>query len=210
MNAPQSQKSDSAEPTRRCALTRASLPTSRLIRFVVAPDRNIVPDVAAKLPGRGLWLRAERDIVDKACSANLFAKASGENVVQPSGLSDRLEELLAARCLDLIGLARRAGQAVAGYEKARRALGDSPTTRGDGAVLVLASDGPPDECRKISAFAPGALVVRTFDGAELGAVFGRDRVVYAVVSRGPFADRIGGEVRRLQGFRLGPEAGKLN
>ncbi len=210
MNAPRSHKADRAEPMRRCAMTRASLPTSRLVRFVVAPDRNVVPDIAAKLPGRGLWLRAERDIVDKACSANLFAKASGENVVQPSGLSDRLEGLLAARCLDLVGLARRAGQAVAGYEKIRRALSETSGTRGDGAVLVLASDGSTDECRKIMAFAPGALVVRAFDGAELGAVFGRDRVVYVVVSRGPFADRIGGEVRRLQGFRSGPEAGKLN
>ena len=122
MPARQNRHMGQAAPIRRCIVTRTSLPTSRLVRFVVAPDRTIVPDVAEKLPGRGLWLRAERDIIDQACSVDLFAQATGGEVLQPSDLSDRLEKLLAARCFDLIGLARRAGQAVSGYEKVRGAV----------------------------------------------------------------------------------------
>ena len=59
---------------RRCIVTRESLPEPRLIRFVLAPDGRVVPDLARKLPGRGLWLSARRDIVDRACAGNLFAK----------------------------------------------------------------------------------------------------------------------------------------
>jgi uncharacterized protein len=207
----QDRHTDRAEPTRRCIATRASLPISRLVRFVVAPDATVVPDIAEKLPGRGLWLRAERDIIDKACSSDLFSRACGENVVRPNDLSDRLEQLLAARCFDLIGLARRAGQAVAGHEKVRgalRAAGRHESgRRRSSEVLLIASDGPPDAARRMAALSPGAVILRTFDGAALGAAFGRERVVYAVVDRGAIADRLVVETHRLQGFRSMPESG---
>ncbi len=210
MPARQNRHMERAAPIRRCIVTRTSLPTSLLVRFVVAPDRTIVPDVAEKLPGRGLWLRAERDIIDQACSADLFAKAAGENVIQPSDLSDRLEQLLAARCFDLIGLARRAGQAVSGYEKVRGALRADGERRGDGAARLIASDGPVDAARKMEAFTRGAAILQTFDGAELGAIFGRERVVYAVIDRGQLADRLVVEMCRLEGFRSTPNSGKPN
>lgn len=201
---------EQSESMRRCILTRMSLPTSRLVRFVVAPDRTVVPDVAEKLPGRGLWLRAERDIIDRACSTQLFARTSGENVVQPSNLSDRLEQLLAARCFDLIGLARRAGQAVSGYEKVRAELRRNKTRHGAGAVLLIASDGPSDAAPRMNALAKGAVILQTFDGAEIGAAFGRERVVYAVIGRGQIADRLVVEMCRLEGFRSTPNSGKPN
>jgi hypothetical protein len=201
---------EQAPPIRRCILTRTYLPTSRLVRFVVAPDHTIVPDVAEKLPGRGLWLRAERDIIDQACSVDLFAQATGGEVLQPSELSDRLEKLLAARCFDLIGLARRAGQAVSGYEKVRGVLRGDGERRGDGAALLIASDGPTDAARKMAALTRGAAILRTFDGAELGAIFGRERAVYAVIDRGQLADRLVVEICRLEGFRSTPNSGKPN
>lgn len=206
----QNRHMEQVEPIRRCILTRTSLPTSRLVRFVVAPDSTVVPDVAEKLPGRGLWLRAERDIIDRACSTDLFAKASGEKVVPPSDLSDRLEQLLAARCFDLIGLARRAGQAVSGHEKVRGALRGDGERRGDGVALLIASDGPADAAPRMKALTRGAVILQTFDGAELGAVFGRERVVYAVIGRGHFADRLVVEICRLEGFRSTPNSGKPN
>jgi uncharacterized protein len=206
----QNRHMEQAETMRRCILTRSSLPTSQLVRFVVAPDSTVVPDIAEKLPGRGLWLRAERDIIDQACSSDMFAKVSGEKVVQPTDLSNRLERLLAARCFDLIGLARRAGQAVSGYEKVRGALRSDGERRGAGAVLLIASDGPVDAAPRMEALTRGAVILRTFDGAELGAVFGRDRVVYAVIGRGQIADRLVVEMCRLEGFRSTPNSGKPN
>jgi predicted RNA-binding protein YlxR (DUF448 family) len=199
-----------AEPMRRCILTRMSLPTSRLVRFVVAPDRTVVPDVAEKLPGRGLWLRAERDIIDRACSTQLFARTSGENVVQPTDLSDRLEQLLAARCFDLIGLARRAGQAVSGYEKVRAKLRHKMTRHGVGAILLIASDGPSAAASRMDALTQGAVILQAFDGAEIGAAFGRKRVVYAVIGCGQIADSLVVEMCRLEGLRSTPNSGKPN
>lgn len=192
-------------PQRRCIVTRASLPKSDLVRFVVGPDRAVVPDVVGKLPGRGLWLRARRDIVDKACSLNVFAKAAGASVSPVSGMSDRLERLLATRCLELLGLARRTGDCVAGFEKVRRHLRASR-----GGVVLLASDGPDDADRKLGGLPPGWIGIRAFAAAELGAVFARARVVYAAVGQGAMADRLAGEVHRLEGFRSVPDAGKLN
>lgn len=198
------------EPIRRCILTRTSLPTSQLVRFVVAPDSTIVPDIAEKLPGRGLWLRADRDIIDQACSTDLFARESGEKVVPPSHMSDRLEQLLAARCFDLIGLSRRAGKAVSGYEKVRGNLRSDGERRGAGAVVLIASDGPADAAPRFEAITQGAAILQTFNGAELGAVFGRDRVVYAVIGRGQIANRLVVEMCRLEGFRSAPNSGKPN
>ena len=104
---------------RRCIVTGAVRPKTELVRFVVDPGGRIVPDVAGRLPGRGLWLSARRDIVAAAVAKRLFARAARAPVVVEDGLGDRVEALLAARCGDLLGLARRAGQAVVGFEKTR-------------------------------------------------------------------------------------------
>jgi predicted RNA-binding protein YlxR (DUF448 family) len=192
-------------PRRRCIVTRASLPKDDLIRFVVGPDHDVVPDVAGKLPGRGLWLSARRDIVDQACSSNLFAKACGREVSSAADMSDRLERLLTARCLELLGLARRAGKCVAGFEKVRRYV-----RTGRGGVVLLAADGSDDAERNLGRMPSGWIGIRAFEAAELGAVFGRERVVYVAVGRGAMADRLAGEARRLEGFRFVPDAGKLN
>ncbi len=191
-----------AARARRCIVTRESLPEPRLIRFVLAPDGRVTPDLARKLPGRGLWLSARRDIVDRACAGNLFAKAGRRRAVVVDGLSDRIEGLLVGRCLELIGLARRAGQAVAGFEKARARL------RRDGrALVVAAADGAPAGRAKMAALAPGRAVVDLLTAAELGSVFGRGAVVHAAVDGGRLAERLADEAGRLSGFRGSPDVG---
>ena len=104
------------EPLRRCIATGESRPREALLRFVVGPDDVLVPDVAGRLPGRGLWLTARRDMMEVARSKKLFARAARCAVRAPDGLADQVEALLARRCLELIGLARRAEAAVAGFE----------------------------------------------------------------------------------------------
>ncbi len=99
-----------------------------------------------RLPGRGLWLTPRRDIVDSAVAKRLFARAARRPVVVPAGLADRVEALLARRCVDLIGLARRAGQAVAGFAKVEAAL-----DKGEAAVLVEAADGAAGRARQARA-----------------------------------------------------------
>ena len=106
---------------RRCIVTGEALPKSKMVRFVIAPDGVVTPDVKGNLPGRGLWLTARRDMVDKACAKELFSKVGRCRVTLGDDLSDRAEALLAHRCLSLLGISRRAGLAVAGHDKVRAA-----------------------------------------------------------------------------------------
>src|SRR5262249_25133213 len=104
-------------PQRRCICTGESGDRPFLLRFVIGPDDELVPDVAARLPRRGLWWPPRRDIVERAVAKRLFARAARRPVTVPLGLADRIEALLAQRCRDGLGLARRAGLAVAGFTK---------------------------------------------------------------------------------------------
>ncbi|MBX9634346.1 MAG: DUF448 domain-containing protein, partial [Magnetospirillum sp.] len=103
-------------PNRRCIATATVRPKGELLRFVVSPDGEVVPDLERRLPGRGIWLSARRDVVNTAVTKRLFAKAARRAVVVPQDLADRVEALLLRRCLDVLGLARRAGHAVCGFE----------------------------------------------------------------------------------------------
>ncbi len=185
-------------PTRRCFVTGAIKPTAELLRFVVDPAGRIVPDPAHRLPGRGLWLTARRDIVAEAVGKRLFARAAKAPVVVEPGLEDRIEVLLTRRCGDLLGLARRAGLAVAGFVKVKAAL-----ATGEVAVLVEAIDGAADGRGKLGALAPGLPVVSCLSASETGAAFGREHAVHVAVKPGRLADLFLAEARRLAGFRIG-------
>lgn len=183
-------------PSRRSIVTGAVRPKAELLRFVVGPAYEIVPDISGTLPGRGLWTEARRDIVQQAVSKRLFARAARAQVSADEGLADQVERLLAARCCAWLGLARRAGQAVAGFVKVRTLC-----TEGGAAVLVEASDGGVDSRGKLEALAPGLPVVDCLNAAELSAALGREHVVHAAVTPGRLADALLGDAARLQGFR---------
>ena len=194
-DAPHRRSADES-PHRRCLVSRESYPADQLIRFVVGPDNNVVPDIERRLPGRGLWLRATRDIVNDACKKQVFPKAARAPVVVPDGLADRIEELLLRRCLNFLGLARRAGHAVGGFEKVRAVL-----SGGKAGVLLIACDAGEDGRRKVLSVAGDVPVVDVFTGDELGSVFGRERTVYTVIESGGLSTRLVGEACRLAGFR---------
>ncbi len=115
---------------RRCIVSGALRPKEEMIRFVIGPRCDLVADLEGRLPGRGFWLSAERDMINTACSKKAFARAAGTPITTPPDLSDRVERLLARRCLDLVGLACRAGQVVAGqlYPPTGVGTGQSPGT----------------------------------------------------------------------------------
>lgn len=187
---------DHDQPERRCIATGASGPTGTLIRFVVGPSGELVPDLAAKLPGRGVWLTADRGLVAKAVAKKLFSRAFRTQVAVPPDLAGQLEALLVRRLVELIGLARKAGQAVAGFEKVRARLKD-----GTAAVLVQASDGAVDGRQKLARLAGGAGRIEVLTAQELGLAFGRDFAIHAALDRGGFADRALAEAIRLSGLR---------
>jgi hypothetical protein len=134
--------------------------------------------------------------VAAAGAKNLFAKAARRRVVVSPDLAERVEALLLRRCLDLLGLARGAGQAVAGFEKVRAWL----LARRAG-VLLAAGDGALDGRRKLRAAAHGLPVIELFSGAELGAALGRETVIHAALAPGRIADRLRAECARLAEMR---------
>jgi uncharacterized protein len=185
-------------PQRRCICTGESRDRALLLRFVVGPDGEVVPDVAARLPGRGFWLTPCRDIVERAVAKRLFARAARRPVTVPAGLADRIEALLAQRCRDGLGLARRAGLAVGGFEKVREAIRAGAT-----AVLFEAVDAAEGGRRKMHGLGRGRPIASVLTAAEIGAAFGRDHVAHAAVAGGALGARLLADAGKLAGFRAG-------
>jgi len=198
---------ESALRERRCIATGAILPEDKLVRFVVAPDSGIVADLDAKLPGRGLWLCADRATIAKAAARNDFAKAAKAKVSVPVDLADHVERLIVARMQSDLGLARRAGLLAAGFDNVLRAL-DAKTVP---ALLLAAADAAADGRRKLdSAVAARGLRIATIaelTRAELSLALGRENVVHAAVRPGALAQRLKLNSSRLAGLRAAKTPG---
>ena len=184
-------------PLRRCIVTRDSAPKETMIRFVLGPGREVVPDLAGRLPGRGMWLSARGDVLERALSRGAFMRAARGPVTLPSDLRARIEDGLRARIRDLLGLARRAGQAVSGWQAGREWL-----QAGRAGLIVQASDGSPAERARFGG--RGLPAVAPLTAAELGGVFGRDHAVHVVVAPGRLAEALLAEAGRLAGIAGAP------
>ena len=173
---------------------------ARLIRFVATPDGSVVADLARKLPGRGLWVAADRASVEAAAKRGLFSRAAKTKLAPPADLADQVEILIERRCLERLGLARRAGALTWGFEKASAAIGS-----GKAAWMVEASDGSADGRRKLLQIArkqsrPPRLC-GCFTSEQLGLATGAGHVIHLVFLAGRWAERWSDEIGRLAGFR---------
>jgi hypothetical protein len=186
------------------------MPAHCLIRFVADPDGVIVPDVAAKLPGRGAWVCASRAAIAQAVEKKLFARALKAPVKADADLTERAEKALVSRILGDLGLARRAGSLVLGFDNVARML-DSPRPP---ALLIEAADGSKDGKRKLynAAHARGLkpLVMESLVSAELGLALGRENVIHAAVHPGGLAERLILDAQRLAALRAGQESSRAD
>jgi predicted RNA-binding protein YlxR (DUF448 family)/ribosomal protein L7Ae-like RNA K-turn-binding protein len=213
-----------------------------MVRFVIGPDGSVVPDIAAKLPGRGYWVEARREAVEKAVNRHIFARAAAKSLKEAAkeaasaaakekeavarhsegveakggdvgvaqkltvkvdpGLADQLERLLVKSSLGLLGLARRAGQLITGFEKVREAL-----RKEKGIALLHASDASDDGTGKLSRLGFDVREINIFSRDELSLALGRENVVHAALKPGGIKDKLLAEIDRLEGFRQvnGPE-----
>ncbi len=188
---------DQAE--RRCIATGEVLAKADLIRFVVGPDNHIVPDIAGKLPGRGVWVSANRDALELAVKKKLFARGMKQAVEIPVTLVADVEALLVRRLTDLVSLARKSGHAITGFEKVK----DAAVT-GSVAVLLQASDGSSGQKAKIRPPHGDKTLISCLNGQELGLAFGRENVIHAALAAGGLTKRIVEDAARLAGVRNGP------
>lgn len=186
-------------PVRTCIVTGAQEAPERMIRFVVGPDADIVPDLARRLPGRGLWVRAERTALEQAIAKRSFSKAARAPVKADAELADRVERLLLERVLEDLSRARRAGRAVSGFVRVEQMIG-----RRLAGLLIVADGADGDGLSKLRT--SGLPIERLGDAAVLGGVFGREQAVYAAVAHddrsGQFIQRIAGGAARWRQYRL--------
>jgi len=183
-------------PERKCIATGEVQPKHGLIRFVIGPEGQVAPDLAEKLPGRGIWVSADRAALDKAAQKRLFSRAARQAVTVPDGLTDHVETLLAARVVNLISLARKSGGAVCGYEKVKSKL-----TGEEAQVLIQASDGSERGKSKLSTPYRGDFI-GWLTAAELGQAFGRQTVIHAALDAGGLSKRVVEDAARLKGLRV--------
>lgn len=188
------------ERERRDLVSREVMDESRLIRFVAGPDGAVVPDLARKLPGRGLWVAADRASLDEAAAKNLFARAAKTPLKPARDLSDQVAALLSRRLLEQLGLARREGVLVSGFEKCAAAI-----RAGRAAWLIEAADGSADGRGKLLALAerqsPPVGVCGAFTAEDLGLALGLENAIHNVLLAGGRAERWALEAGRLAGFR---------
>lgn len=188
-----------ASRERRDIVSGEVMEEARLIRFVTGPEGVVVPDLARKLPGRGLWVAADRAAVETAAKKGLFARAAKSRVAAPGDLADQVHRLLRARLLSGLGLARKSGDLTSGFEKVAAAI-----QSGKAAWLIEASNGAADGRRKLLALVrrqerpPG--LVGVFPAEELGLALGLENVIHTAFLAGRAAERWAEDVRRFSGF----------
>jgi predicted RNA-binding protein YlxR (DUF448 family) len=191
---------------RMCALTREVKPVDELIRFVLSPDGEVVPDVKRKLPGRGLWISGTRAAVTEAVKRNAFARGFKRELRIGADLAATTERLLERSALDALAIAGKAGQVVTGAAKVEAAL-----ARDDLIALIHASEASADGKRKLNAALERkkaekpreTTIIETFSGEQLDLALSRPNVVHAALLAGPGAETFLARTRRLERFRTG-------
>lgn len=189
-----------ASRERRDIVSGAVMEEDRLVRFVAGPDGVVTPDLARKLPGRGIWVAADRDSVETAVKKNLFSRSAKAKLTASADLADQVEALLRRRLLDGLGLARRGGDIISGFEKVLASI-----RGGRAAWLVEASDGAANGRRKLlsacrTSPSPPQLI-GVFSSAELGLALGGENVIHTAFLAGRASGHWTRDVRRLAGFR---------
>jgi len=193
-------------PERRCILTSESLATDMLVRLVIDPDGKLVPDVAAKLPGRGVWIKADGPLIRSEIQSGRLIKAASRSfktslkkeAVSPD-LVETIVSLVTKRCLDRLGLERRAGNLVTGFDKIKAALAKKGS--GEPALVFAACDGADDGRRKIkSAVGASVPVLDCFDRDQLSNALGRENAVHVLLLKSGGTEKLKADIGRLVGL----------
>ena len=199
-----------SDSLRLCAVSRVQRPPEELIRFVLAPDGSIVPDLARRLPGRGVWVAATRETVAAAVRQKAFAKSLKQQVAMPDDLPGLVERLLVKRVGEALSLTNKAGLLVAGFAKIEGLL-----QQGRAVILIHASDAAADGVEKLNRKFKALVgsdgcensILAELTSAELSLAIGRPNVVHAAASEGGASQRMLQEAVRLRRYRAGEGQG---
>ena len=188
---------------RLCVVSRKVKPVSEMIRFVVGPQGEVVPDLKRKLPGRGIWVTATRADLAEAVRRGAFAKGFGRQVTVPADFVQSTERLLERSALDALAIAGKGGQAVTGFSKVETAL-----VRSQVVAVLHAADAAADGVRKVEALRKQAegdgrqiATISLFPSAQLDLALGRPNVIHAALLAGPATETFTARAARLDRFR---------
>ena len=194
------------EPERSCIVTRAKGPPAELLRFGLGPDGVVVPDIRARLPGRGAWVTAEASVVSTAVKRKSFARAFKTEVAVPPDLAALVEGLLERDALQALSLANKAGLVLTGAFKVEAGIGAKSIT-----ALVHAAEAGADGRRKLDAALTRQLGdaarmvarIQFFRSDQLDLALGRTNVIHAALAVGSASDGFVSRAQRLARFRTG-------
>jgi predicted RNA-binding protein YlxR (DUF448 family) len=175
-----------------------------MLRFALAADSSVVPDIRRKLPGRGVWTRLSADAVRRAAAKGAFARAFRANAEAPSGLAESVDALLERDALQALSIANKAGLVVTGAFKV-----DSAIEAGGVAALVQASDGAPDGAAKRAQalrakLGPAAGTIERinlFSSGQLDLALGKANVIHAALKSGAASSAFLAKAERLRRYR---------
>jgi len=197
----------SRERERMCVVTREVRPVADLIRFVVGPDGEAVPDLKSRLPGRGVWVTATHDTLAEAVKRRTLARGFKRPVRLAGDLVAQTERLLERAVLDALAMAGKAGLVAAGFGKTEAALAHDRVVG-----VIHSAEAAPDGVRKLDAarrrLAPDGkiAVISGLASAQLDLALGRPNVIHAALLAGPASDTFLARFRRLERFRTGDRA----
>jgi len=182
---------------RRCIATGQTQPKAGLLRFVIGPEDEIGPDLAERLPGRGIWVTGTCTALEQAIAGKAFARAAKRQVHVPEGLCDRVGRLVSARCAETLGLALRSGELILGLGRVFETLDKEPV-----AAVIEASDAGRDGFRRLRAKLKAAdltdlLIIEGLTSGEMGLALGRSNVVHAALKKGRMEEKVLADFARL-------------
>ena len=181
---------------RKCIATGKVLAKTELVRFVLGPNNMIFPDLENKLPGRGIWVKADHSAILKAEKGNLFSRALNQSAECLENLAEQVENLIASRIINLIGLSRKSGKCICGYEKVKDWL-----KKDIAEVLIQSSDGSNREKSRLRTPSDGSFI-GWLSSKELGKAFGRENITHCALASGGLTQRIVEDAQRLKGLRI--------
>ena len=182
-------------PIRRCLASGDSKQQADMIRFVISPDNIITPDVKGDLPGRGLWVSANRDALETVIAKRLFNRGAKKQVTVPDNLLDSIVAIYEKRCLSNLSLANRAGQVIMGRDNVKTALQNNQNV----ACLIQGHNASTKELDKLAviATATDTPVMRPFTAEQMGGAFGKEYAVHAVLTNGGLAELFINDSKKL-------------
>jgi predicted RNA-binding protein YlxR (DUF448 family) len=193
---------------RQCALTREVKPVADLIRFVVSPDGELVPDTDAKAEGRGVWISLGEKQVVEAVKKKAFERSLKQKLKLPEDLPGLTRQRLTDRFVSGLQMAKKAGQLVSGAGKVREVV-----------ALIAATDAAEDGRQKLLGAlrareraaaeagieAPPAPHLELLDSGQLGLALGLENVIHAALTKGAAAQSALAKGLRLARFLASEE-----